>query len=112
MQVSLSGFYEWLGRGPNARSVANATLLSSIRTFFEASDRTYGSPRIVRDLRAIGERCSENRVARLMRGAGLQARRRTRRAPVDAAMRPEHTIATNLLERQFQAPSPNQRWAA
>jgi putative transposase len=46
-------------------------LLAQIRTFFEASDRTYGSPRIVRDLHAAGEQCSNKRVARLMRLAKL-----------------------------------------
>ena len=112
MEVSASGFYEWLERGPSARSLANARLLKEIRTYFEASDRTYGSPRIVRDLRAAGERCSENRVARLMRLGKLQARRRRRRWPADDGARPEHLIAPNLLERQFNAHGPNRRWVA
>jgi putative transposase len=112
MEVSPSGFYEWLERGPSDRSLANARLLGQIRTFFEASDRTYGSPRIVRDLRAAGERCGENRVARLMRLAKMQARRRRRRWPADGAARPEHLIAPNLLDRQFEARQPNQRWVA
>ena len=112
MEVSPSGFYEWLERGPSARSQANAKLLAQIRTFFEASDRTYGSPRIVRDLHAAGERCSRKRVARLMRIAKLQARRRRRRLPADTGVRAEHRIAPNLLDRQFDAPAPNQRWVA
>jgi putative transposase len=112
MEVSASGFYEWLQRGPSDRSLADAKLLRQIRTYFEASDRTYGSPRIVRDLRAAGERCSENRVARLMRLAKMQARRRRRRWPTDGGVRPEHLIAPNLLDRQFEARQPNQRWVA
>ena len=112
MEVSPSGFYEWLERGPSERSLDNARLLKQIRSSFEASDRTYGSPRIVRDLRASGEHCSENRVARLMRLAKLQARRRRRRLPGDGGVRPEHLIAPNLLGRQFAAGRPNQRWVA
>jgi putative transposase len=112
MEVSPSGFYEWLERGPSARSQANAKLLAQIRTFFEASDRTYGSPRIVRDLHAAGERCSRKRVARLMRIAKLQARRRRRRLPADTGVRAEHRLAPNLLDRQFDAQAPNQRWVA
>ena len=112
MEVSASGFYEWRERGPSARSQANAKLLAQIRTFFEASDRTYGSPRIVRDLHAAGERCSRKRVARLMRIAKLQARRRRRRLPADTGVRAEHRLAPNLLDRQFDAQAPNQRWVA
>jgi len=112
MEVSASGFYEWLERGPSARGLANAKLLAQIRTFFEASDRTYGSPRIVRDLHAAGERCSKKRVERLMRMAKLQARRRRRRLPIDGGVRPEHRLAPNLLDRQFDAQAPNQRWVA
>jgi putative transposase len=69
--VSHGGFYGWLGRAPSSRSRENAHLTGRIRTSFAESDRTYGSPRVWRDLREWGERCSENRVARLMRDAGL-----------------------------------------
>jgi putative transposase len=112
MEVSASGFYEWRERGPSARSQVNAKLLAQIRTFFEASDRTYGSPRIVRDLHAAGEQYSKKRVARLMRIAKLQARRRRQRLPADTGVRPEHRLAPNLLDRQFDAQAPNQRWVA
>jgi putative transposase len=65
-----------------------------------------------RDLFAWGHPCSENRVARLMLAAGLQARRKRRHLPMDAGVRPEHAIAPNLLDRQFEATAPNQRWVA
>jgi putative transposase len=45
-------------------------------------------------------------------GAGLLARPKRRRLPSDIGMRPEHAIAPNLLERQFEATAPNQRWVA
>ena len=112
LAVSRAGFYEWMGRPESERAQANRALLAAIRESFEQSDRTYGSPRVWRDLIAWGHRCSENRVARLMLMAGLQARRKRRRLPGDTAVRPEHAIAPNLLDRQFEATAPNQRWVA
>jgi len=112
LEVSRAGFHEWHGRRPSRRAVEDERLIARIRCFFEQSDRTYGSPRICRDLVDAGERIGENRVARLMRRADLQARRRRRQRPVDEGMRPEHAIAANLLDRDFQAAAPNVKWVA
>lgn len=112
MEVSHSGFYEWLGRSPSQRQRENLRLSGRIRESFEASDRTYGSPRVWRDLHDWGEACSEKRVARLMQAAGLQARHKRRRSPTDTGVRPEHSIAANMLERQFEADAPNRKWVA
>lgn len=53
--VSRSGFYEWHGRSPSAREQANERLAGRIRENYQASDRTYGNPRVWRDLRAQPE---------------------------------------------------------
>ena len=110
--VSHGGFYAWSVRGPSRRSLEQARLTALIRQSFLESDKTYGSPRVRRDLIDWGERCSEKRVARLMRCARLQARAKRRRAPLDQGWRPEHTIAPNVLDRQFEAPQPNRKWVA
>jgi putative transposase len=110
--VSHGGFYDWCGRAPSKRSQDNDRLTSRIRASFLQSDRTYGSPRVWLDLVDLGECCSENRVARLMRAAHLQARAKRRGLPSDLGVRPEHLIAANLLDRQFAATAPNQRWVA
>ena len=112
LHVSHSGFYEWDGRSPSQRSADNEKLTGLIRQSFAASDRTYGSRRVWQDLREWGHCVSVNRVARLMAAAGLIARRKRRRRPGDAALSPQHTIAPNLLQRQFEADSPNRRWLA
>jgi putative transposase len=112
LEVSHGGFYEWMGRPESCRSRENRQLLVQIRTSFEQSDRTYGSPRIWRDLRAWGISCGKHRVARLMSVAGLKARSKRRRLPIDLGVRPEHAIAPNVLDRQFEATAPNQRWVA
>jgi putative transposase len=110
--VSHGGFYAWVGRTPSHRALANERLTGLIRQSFAQSDRTYGSPRVWRDLIAWGETVGENRVARLMRRAQLQARRRRRRWPADMGVRQEHCIAANVLDRHFEADGPNRKWAA
>jgi putative transposase len=112
LRVSRSGFYEWLRRAPSARDREDQRLLGLIRTSFVQSDATYGSPRVWDDLYDLGERCSCKRVARLMREHQLCARARRRRPPLDSGTRPEHCIAPNLLDRQFEASAPNQKWVA
>jgi putative transposase len=109
--VSASGFYDWFKRPQSQRQQANIKLLGQIQASFAASDRTYGSPRIVRDLRDDGVTCSVNRVARLMQAAGMKARHKRRRMP-GQMLSVVHSVAPNLLDRQFEATGPNQKWAA
>jgi putative transposase len=109
--VSASGFYDWFERPQSKREQANTQLIVRIRGSFAASDGTYGSPRILRDLQAAGETCSVNRVARLMQVAGIKARHKRRRVP-GQLVSAVHSVAPNLLERQFQASGPNKKWAA
>ena len=110
--VSRGGFYAWLVRPPSRRASENEELTVQVRRSFVESDSTYGSPRVWRELRAWGYRCGKHRVERLMAAARLRARTRRRRLPVDAGERSIEAIAPNLLERQFEAAGPNQRWVA
>jgi len=111
LDVSTSGFYDWFDRPQSQQQQANEMLLGLIRASFAASDKTYGSPRIVRDLRDEGVACSVNRVARLMQAAGIKARHKRRRMP-GQLVSAVHSVAPNLLDRQFEATGPNQKWAA
>lgn len=72
--VNAGAFYVWRRRGICARSRADEELTAQIRAIFEASRRTYGSPRVHAMLRHRGIRTGKKRVSRLMRAAGLQAR--------------------------------------
>ena len=110
LSVSTSGYYEWAARPESGQVAANRRALAKIRESFAASDGTYGSPRVWRDLRDAGVLCSENRTARLMRKAGLIARLKRRRPPFDIGERA--VIAANVLDRKFDAPAPNRKWAA
>ena len=108
--VSASGFYEWLSRPESNRSMSNRALLLRIRESFESSHRTYGSPRVWRDLRDWRVPGGLNRIARIMRQDGLVARPRLRRPDYSVGKR--SVIAPNLLGRQFTASAPNQKWVA
>lgn len=109
--VSRSGFYAWCTRPPSARARANARLDRAVRRSFEASDRTYGVRRVWHDVLAAGLEAGRHRVGRRMRLAGLRARPRRRRRPTTPAGSPG-TAAANVLNREFAAPGPNQKWVA
>lgn len=112
LDVSRGGFYAWLKRPPSLRARTDSQLLLPIRTRFAESDRTYGARRVWLDLRAWGHRCGLHRVERLMRADHLRACPKRRRPPGNSRLRPGHAIAPNVLNRQFEAPSPNQKWVA
>ena len=74
------------------------------------SDRTYGARRVWHDVLADGISCGLHRIERLMRQQALRARPRRRGLPKDTGER--SVIAANILDRQFAAESPNQKWVA
>ena len=74
LEVSHGGYYEWRGRGPSPRAREDRRLRVQIRAAFRESRDRYGSPRVHKQLRQRGIRCSRKRVARLMRQEGLRAR--------------------------------------
>lgn len=108
--VSRSGFYAWLVRPPSRRSQADEALSAQVRQSFVGSDRTYGARRVWHDVLALGHHCGLHRIERLMRLQGLRARPRRRSLPKDSGVR--SAIADNVLDRQFQADAPNQKWVA
>jgi putative transposase len=112
LDVSRSGFHAWLNRGPSQHSRYDAQLTMIIRTSFLASDRTYGSRRVWKDVLAEGFSCGLHRIERLMQKNALKARPRRRSLPVDTGERIISTIAPNVLDRQFHAPAPNRKWIA
>jgi putative transposase len=112
LDVSRSGFHAWLGRGPSRRSREDEAIGAIVRASFVASDRTYGARRVWRDVLADGASCGLHRVERLMRSQALRARPRRRGLPKDEGERLASVIAPNVLDRQFTATRPNQRWIA
>jgi putative transposase len=109
LKVSAGGYYAWRDRPQSALAKDNERLLELIEQLHVASDGVKGSPRIWEDLRYEGESCSKNRVARIMREAGLQGipqRRKWRKK--DSGTRPNGIH--NHLDRQFVSDRPNAKW--
>lgn len=108
--VSRSGFYAWLERPRSHRSLADEAIGARVHQSFVASDRTYGARRVWHDILALGHRCGLHHIERLMRAQALRARPKRRGLPKDFGER--GAIAGNVLDRQFQAEAPNQKWVA
>ena len=101
LAVSASGFYAAQRRAPSARAVRDQYLRLQVRTAHERSDRTYGAPRVHRELRAQGHRVARKRVARLMREDGLLVHRRRRRVVRTTDSAHAHPVSPNRLARRF-----------
>ena len=85
--VSRGGFYAWLTRPRSQRSRSDEELGAKVRASFLASDRTYGTRRVWKDMLAEGLSCGLHRIERLMRLQALKARPRRRRLPPDLGER-------------------------
>jgi transposase InsO family protein len=109
--VSRSGYYKFLKREPSSREKENERLLEKIKVIHKNSRQTYGSPRVHAELGAQGEKHSRRRVARLMKKAGIEAKMK-RRFKVTTKANPKAKAAPNLLQQDFTASAPNQRWVA
>ena len=110
--VSRGGFYGWLTRPPSQRSLDDERLGLQVRQSFLGSDRTYGARRVWRDVLELGNSCGLHRIERLMRLQAFRARPRRRGLPADRGERSTAAIAQNVLDRQFEASAPNQKWVA
>jgi len=109
--ASRSGYYRWK-RGPEGkRQKDNEKILMEIKESHKMSRRTYGSPRITKDLQARGTKCSENRVARLMKIHGIIAKTKKK---FKATTNSKHNlpVAENLLNQNFVTEKPNTVWAS
>jgi len=111
LRVTRSGFYAWARRGLSARAQRDVVLRTKLRAFHAASGDRYGRPRLWKDLREDGEAVSEKRVRRLMRDEQIQGRIPKR---FKQTTHSDHTdpIAANVLDRDFTAAAPNQRWVS
>jgi putative transposase len=107
--VSLSGYYAWKKRPLSQHQREDSQLAERIHAAYHASRRVYGSPRIHAELRDQGITVSRKRVARLMREQGLSASRRHHRT-ITTKSEPGARVAPNLLDQDFTASCPNEKW--
>ncbi len=109
LNVSRSGYHAWRNRPESRRSRENRALEAKIRVLHAASHSIYGAPRIHRDLIDDGIRGSKNRVARIMRKAGIRSRTK-KKFKATTNSRHNFPIAPNLLNQDFNVDAPDRTW--
>jgi transposase InsO family protein len=108
--VSRSSYYGAKKRGLSAREREDAQVAAKIAAAHRRSRGTYGTPRIVEDLREEGVRIGRERCGRLMKAQGIRGRKRHRRKPRTTDSRDTHAPAPNRLAQQPAPTGPNQTW--
>ena len=109
LEVSRSGFYAWLGRGPSSRAVRTERIEQKVAWFHGDSDEVSGSPKILADLREDGEVISRKTVAKVMRQLGLRGicpKRWRTTTVLDGA----DTYPADAVKRQWDTGALNQVW--
>lgn len=109
LEVSTSGFYDWLDRPESNRRCENRALTEKIKRSHRESREIYGSPKIHKDLVAEGETCSVNRVARLMKAADIKSKM-ARKFVVTTDSKNTMQAAPDLLKRQFTTDKHDKVW--
>src|SRR5260370_40002374 len=107
--VSENGYFNWRTRGVCQRKQDDSYLTERIEDAFHDNRGVYGSPRIHAELKAQGIQCGRKRIVRLMQELQIMAKRRRRAARKTDSNHP-FPVAPNLLQRDFTADAPNQKW--
>jgi putative transposase len=106
LDVSRSGYYDWLTRAPSAHARKDQVLLERIRVHFEANRRVYGTRRLKACLADEGEHVSRRRIGRLMAQQDLQVKTR-RKFKVTTDSHHGQAVAPHVLERHFDVNEPD-----
>jgi transposase InsO family protein len=110
LQVSRSGYYAWVDRPASARLERQEQLIEHIRQSHQESEGTYGSPRIREDLVEQGIDVCVNTVAKLMKQADIRSIMHRQFVVHTTDSNHDQPVAPNILDREFQAELPNQKW--
>lgn len=111
LEVSPGGFYDWLDRPESNRLRKNRQLTTKISHYHRRSRGIYGSPKIHEDLLDEGEACGVNRVARLMKSAGIQSKM-ARKFVVTTDSKNTMQPAADLLQRRFTVDGHDKAWVS
>lgn len=111
LQVARSGYYGWLKRPDGVRAISNRALDTEIRRIFAEHKQRYGAPRIADELHDQGFTCGKNRVARRMKKLGLCGIQ-AKKFKVTTDSNHDKPVAPDLLDQDFTASAPNQKWVS
>ena len=109
--VSRRGYYDWIDRPDSAREQTNQQLLVEIRRIFKETQEVYGAPRIHKELNETGYPCGLNRVARLMKKAGIVPKT-VKKFRITTDSRKSKKPAENILNQEFSATRRHEKWVA
>ena len=109
--IRRSSYYAWTKRKPSQQEQNNQALIEHIRRIHKKYRKTYGSPRMYVQLKKEEIPCSQKRVARLMRQDGLKGQRKYRKV-ITTNSKHDFPVAPNVLNREFSAEKPNQKWVS
>lgn len=110
LEVSRSGYHAWRKRPRSGQATRREELARKIQVVHQENRCVYGSPRVCRALQAQGESVCENTVARVMRQYGIRAKSKKKFVPRTTDSLHDQPVAENLLNREFAADRPNQKW--
>jgi len=108
--VTRQGYYAYAKRPSSQRLARDAELQQQVQSTFRKHRQKYGSPRILEELRREGFQASKRRVERTMRALGLSARKPHRWRVSTTQSDPSHPVVANVLNRDFTASRPDERW--
>jgi putative transposase len=111
LEVSRSGYYDWLERPISHQAKRMEDLKVKIKKVHEENRCVYGSRRVCAQLKAEGETVCVNTVAKGMKELEIQAKMKKKFVPCTTDSRHHQPVARNILDRQFTAELPNQKWA-
>ncbi|AUD03504.1 IS3 family transposase [Spirosoma pollinicola] len=112
LNVSSSGYYYWRKHPVGSRQLNQDKLINHIRQVHGKSQSRYGSPRIADELREQGVKASRNRIARLMKKVGLRSLMYKKFRVQTTESNHNYSIAENVLNREFTADKPGQKWVS
>ena len=112
LNVSRSGFYQWLNHPPTTGQQWRREMKVEIRRIHQEHNGRYGAPRISEELNELGLHCNRKTVAKLMREQRIRAVMARGFIPQTTDSNHEYAPAENLLKQEFSATAPNTRWVA
>ena len=110
LSVSRAGYYKWKNGSISHREKRRKILKAAVKETYHLFRKRYGAPRLTIELNSMGISCSLNHVALLLRELGLKARN-GKNFKYSSADETTSNVSENLLDRNFAAQRPNQKWS-